>query len=279
MAEKKGLFILTNIFLLLVIVGFASWVVLAAPSVTYTFEGKVLEGSQGEYTRPLHGVDLGLFGVMGPYPYPPYNPGDEILLNETQTNLLGEFSLSVTSGISGFSSYKLKATDFSEYSSVAAVSTAGTVIDANTIEFLPPLDGKDLTGNTYWDKAPMMSGNVYDGYSGDFSRPLPGALVSLYCTNEPLDPYPGPGELIDDVLTDINGAYELSIYVPDGVCDVYDLIQTDLPGYQSTAAESTGGAVITENWIQYIGPYLSATWIGNNFWDISHRIHLPLVIK
>jgi hypothetical protein len=105
-----------------------------------------------------------------------------------------------------------------------------------------------------------LTGRVYIGASGVETTPLPGATVQAYCSNAAGD-YGAP---IGTTMTNAQGEYTLPIY---GQCEYYHLVETDPPGYISSSAASSGGAVVTSNWIRYTHPLAGKTLTGNNFWD------------
>lgn len=106
----------------------------------------------------------------------------------------------------------------------------------------------------------MLSGRVYAGNVGDESTPLSGVTMELYCSNNA-----GVlGTRIANTATDDEGWYGLLV---SGVCEFYNILQTDLPGYESVGATSVDGVVINSNWVQYIHPLEGKTLTGNKFWD------------
>lgn len=118
----------------------------------------------------------------------------------------------------------------------------------------------DIFGATSTLTIPALTGHVYIGTSGTETTPLPGAVVQAHCSNsaEVL------GALIGDAAANAQGAYSLPIY---GQCEFYHLVETDPPGFISASAASTGGTIVTNNWIRYTHPLAGKTLTGNNFWD------------
>jgi len=105
-----------------------------------------------------------------------------------------------------------------------------------------------------------LSGRVYAGNVGDESTPLSGVTVELYCSNNA-----GVlGTRIASTTTNAEGWYGLLV---SGVCEFYNIVETDPPGYESVGATSVGGTVINANWIQYSHPLEGKTLTGNEFWD------------
>lgn len=107
---------------------------------------------------------------------------------------------------------------------------------------------------------PTLSGRVYAGNVGDESTPLSGVTVELYCSNDA----DFLGEHIGSTATNAEGWYGLLVA---GVCEFYNILQTDLPGYESVGATSVDGVVVNSNWIQYAYPLGGKTLTGNKFWD------------
>ncbi|MEA1865910.1 MAG: PKD domain-containing protein [Euryarchaeota archaeon] len=119
---------------------------------------------------------------------------------------------------------------------------------------------------TYHLPTYMLSGRVYTGDVGDESTPLSGVTVELYCSNNARD----PGTLIASTTTDYEGWYGLLV---SGVCEFYNILETDSAGYTSVGATSVDGTVVTSNWIQYEYPLDEKTLTGNRFWD--RHVNLP----
>ncbi|MCC7352612.1 MAG: DNRLRE domain-containing protein, partial [Anaerolineae bacterium] len=107
---------------------------------------------------------------------------------------------------------------------------------------------------------PVLEGRVYEGNVGDESTPLSDVVVGLYCSNNAGQ----QGTRIADTATNPEGWYGLTI---SQVCEYYNIVETDPPGYTSVGATTVGGSVISANWIQYTYPLTGKTWTGNKFWD------------
>jgi hypothetical protein len=126
-------------------------------------------------------------------------------------------------------------------------------------------DGRDAATqgmNIYGDlvSLAMFSGRVYAGNVGDESTPLSGVTVELCCSNNAGD----LGTRIASTVTNAEGWYGLLV---SGVCEFYNIVETDPPGYTSIGATTVGGTVINPNWIQYVVPLAGKTLTGNKFWD------------
>lgn len=131
-----------------------------------------------------------------------------------------------------------------------------------------------------------LSGRVYEGQTGTEpppvgnAKPLAGVTLGLYGSDDAGDRGTG-GLPIQTTTTNSEGWYSLT--VRDTARDYYNIIQTDLAGYQSDGASSVGGTVKSSNWIQYryedifITP---VTTTGNKFWDtpISSGNNPPVAI-
>jgi parallel beta-helix repeat protein len=118
--------------------------------------------------------------------------------------------------------------------------------------------GMDIYGGMV--RPDMLSGRVYKGEVGDESTPLGGVTVELYCSNDADD----IETLITSTTTDSDGWYGLLV---SGVCEFYNILETDPTGYTSVGATSVDGTVVTDNWIQYEYPLDGKTLTGNKFWD------------
>ena len=118
--------------------------------------------------------------------------------------------------------------------------------------------GKDIYADLVHLQA--FSGRVYKGNVGDESTPLSGVTVELYCSNNAGD----LGQRLGSTVTSRVGWYRL---IPYGVCEFYNILETDPPGYTSSGATSVGGTRINDNWIQYTHPLEGKTLTGNKFWD------------
>ncbi len=137
------------------------------------------------------------------------------------------------------------------------------------IQYTAPLENKDLTGNRFWDTPKVelnrIQGNVFVGLQGDETIPLELATVSLYGSNSA----GVQGDLLGSTLTNSDGWFGL--IAPAGY-EYYSIVETNLPGYLSEAASSTGGVVQSADWIQYAAPLEAKDLTGNRFWDRLNRI-------
>jgi hypothetical protein len=107
----------------------------------------------------------------------------------------------------------------------------------------------------------MLTGHVYEGYTGDESSPLSNVALDLYCSNN-ADQL---GSLLTNTVTDSTGSYTIML---NNVCEYYNIIETDPTGYISTGA-SSAGRVINDNWIELTYPLSASEMSDNDFWDIS----------
>ena len=106
----------------------------------------------------------------------------------------------------------------------------------------------------------QFSGRVYDGLVGDESSPLIDVTVELYCSAN----HAVLGTRITTTTTDPAGWYGLTT---DASCEFFNILQIDLPGYESEGATTVGGEVINDHWIEYSSPLGGVTLTGNKFWD------------
>ncbi|MDH4136460.1 MAG: M4 family metallopeptidase, partial [Anaerolineae bacterium] len=107
---------------------------------------------------------------------------------------------------------------------------------------------------------PGLSGYVYAGDMGDESTPLNSVTVELYCSNN----IGQLGTRVASTTTNAEGWYDLPI---PGVCEYYNILETDPPDYTSVGATAIGGRVVTSNWIEYALPLGGKTLTDNKFWD------------
>lgn len=118
--------------------------------------------------------------------------------------------------------------------------------------------GIDLYGETV--SVYHFSGNAWEGEGGDRTVPLPNVAIKLYCSNDA-----GlPGTLVTATQTNLTGYYLL---VVNETCEYYNILETDLAGYESVMASSVDGIAINSNWIQYLGPISGKVLSNNEFWD------------
>ena len=108
----------------------------------YAFSGKVFSGNLGDESTPLGYVQMGLYcssdsGSLG-----------ELVAQSATNAHTGQYYL-VTSRSCNY--YNIVETDPPGYISVGASSPGGTVINVNWIQYVPPLAGKNLTNNKFWD--------------------------------------------------------------------------------------------------------------------------------
>ena len=118
--------------------------------------------------------------------------------------------------------------------------------------------GVDIYGGV--EELFMLSGQVFEGDIGDESTPLEGATVELYCSNDE----PAVGTFLSNTVSDGEGWYGL---ITGATCEYFNIQEIDPEGYISVGATSVGGAVVSDNWIQYTPPLLGKTLTDNDFWD------------
>ncbi len=253
----------------------------ASPHTLYTLEGRVFAGNVGNETTPVAGVTVSLYGANNSYP----DPG--VFIRSAVTDGNGWYGLNIEEGDPAYEFYKIIETDLPGYDSAGATSVGGVVQTANWIEYVIPLEGKVLTGNKFWDFAPVFTptstptptstqtpthtptaapqicqGRVFEGEVGDEGHPLADVVVELYVAN---GPYPNPGTLLHTTATDGNGWYSLPC--PDGY-EFYAIRETDPPNHISVGAASVSGIVRGYNWVEIAGPSLGGLDLsGNKFWD------------
>jgi hypothetical protein len=270
MTKTKSFWFLSSLFFIMLPMLWNYRSIISAPNTEWILEGRVYEGNQGEITRPLQGAWIEVYGVYGAY------PTTGTLLRMVTTDAAGWYGISVYDTDGPFTHYYILAVDRPGYTSVSATTVGGLVRTANWIEYEAPLAGKTWTGNIFWDRAPVLSGRVYEGNPGVEDRPLAGVRVELYCSP---NPYPALGDLLVATETNQDGWYGLSTYIVYAFCDFYHIIQVDQPSYYSSGATTVSGKVQTDNWIEYVSLLTGKTFTGNKFWDDTNHVYLPLVRK
>ena len=127
-------------------------------------------------------------------------------------------------------------------------------------------DGRDSATqglNIYGDlvSLPFFSGRVYVGDPREGQAlPLGGVAVELFASNSAGN----LGTRVGNTITDREGWYGLTARYG---FEFYHIVETDLPGYVSVHADSTGGEVIDNNHIRYVLPLEGKNLADNNFWD------------
>ncbi|MBN2104257.1 cadherin-like domain-containing protein [bacterium] len=115
----------------------------------------------------------------------------------------------------------------------------------------------------YAQSSDYLSGTVFSGNKPDENTKISGVTVKLYGSMNS-----GTlGSQIGSTTTDGNGWY--SLLAVSGY-EYYNIVETDLSGYQSVGASSVSGTVINSNRIQYSiasQPLSAQTKTGNKFWD------------
>lgn len=218
------------------------------------FQGRVYQGEVGDESQPISGVTVSLWVSNNP------EPASFAFDSSTTTDGDGWYGLNIPEGVEY---YRIIESDPAGYQSVGATTVSGTIIDANTIEYVVPLTEKTLTGNKFWDQ-PLtweFQGRVFSGEMGDESSPISGVTVSLFGAN---NAYPDSGILIESTTTNSEGWYGL-----EGAqgFEFYKIIEIDPVDYFSVGATTVDGVVQSSNWIEYGLPIEGKTLTGNKFWD------------
>jgi hypothetical protein len=145
-------------------------------------------------------------------------------------------------------------------------------LSSGTIKFLTSegsslfIDDVEVWGppNTY-----MIMGNVFSSPPGDLSQPIEGVEVSAFVSN---NRYPDPGKQLAVTKTDENGRFWFE--VPAGF-EYYSVREDNFPGYESVAAESPGGEVRENDWIEFSAPLDGKNLDGNRFFDHVQVTEVP----
>lgn len=236
----------------------------------YYFEGYVYAGEVGNESTPLPGVTVSLYGSNNPC------PNEGALMKSATTDASGWFRLAYFEDEYGWEFFHIRQTNLPGYTSVGASSIAGTVCTADWIQHGLPLEGKNLTGNKFWDQSAAsptptptpwvatLSGRVFVGEPPYETQPRAGVTVSVHGTNRR---YPDPGTLLRSTVTDSSGAFVLTVTSGDGSYQLYVLRETNPPGSTSTGASSIGGTVRDADWIEYQTPLAGKILSDNKFWD------------
>ena len=245
-------------------VGLLLLAVVVSPGVataqSNVFQGRVFNGQVGDESQPLAGVTVSLYGANNPY------PDIGAFVGSTTTDAAGWYQLQADPG---WEFYHIIETNPWGFDSVGATSVDGTVQTSDWIEFLIPLEGRDLTGNKFWDMGDTgpseftFEGRVYEGDVGDQSRPLAGAEVEVRGAN---NSYPDMGELITMMSTDGEGWYDLTVL---DSWEYYHLIEVAPQGFENSGAASIEGTVRTAGWIEYASPLLGKVITDNHFWNVE----------
>jgi len=110
----------------------------------------------------------------------------------------------------------------------------------------------------------VLSGRVYVGQVGDESRPVEGARVELYASND----VHVLGELFSTTHTNEQGWYGLQVPLS---MEFFTIVQQRPEGYTSVGATTVDGTVKQNNRIQYAYPLDNKTLTGNKFWIQSQE--------
>jgi len=282
-------------------------VALPASADTWFLQGRVYDGEIGDESRPIQGVEVGLFGAFNEY------PTEVFFIRSTTTNAAGWYGLEVYDD-DAYEYIQIRETDPVDFVSVGATSVSGIVREPNIIEYVHPPDGLTLTGNKFWDQGPttptatptltptwtptptashsptstptptptvtptpepgvtVLEGRVFEGNEGDFGSPIGGVTVSVFGSN---DPYPDEGVPLESTQTNGDGHYALLLEPEAKVWEYYHLIEDDLPGFDSVAASSPTGNVRDPNWIEFPIPLPDGVLSANHFWDVGSATATP----
>ena len=273
----------------------------AVPVQAQLFQGRVYRGEVGDENTPIAGVTVALYGGSNPY------PDAGVLLRSTTTDSEGWYGLEVTDDDVIYEFFHIREENPVNHWSAGATSVDGTVRDPDWIEFAIPLDVQDLTGNKFWDLTELVDtptptatntrtptptrtptepdaatptptltptpeqwehffeGEVRAGEPGDDQGSVAGVTVQLWGAN---NPHPDPGVLLDETFSGDQGQFVLRAGHEQGVWEFYHLLEEDLPGWASSAAESINGVVQTSNWVEFAWPLEGHDLAGNLFWDV-----------
>jgi len=158
------------------------------------------------------------------------------LLGSVGTGTSGSYQLVSNTG---YAFYHLVEIDRPDYYSVGAQSPTGTIVNPNWIR-IPAPPGGTYPGNNFWDEVtavtptptPTVVPLFFAGYVL-LDLPLPEAIVGATVTL-----YVMQGTTwvpVDTSLSDNSGHFDL-IYAGNPASE-YRIVETNLPGYQSTRAE------------------------------------------
>jgi len=236
------------------------------------FSGYVFEGLPGPFNPGIEGVEVAIYST---------NVSGQLqnLLDRTTTDTDGYYVLTTPDEV--FTEY-LEIVEFNlpGYTSVDVYSSGGTPLSLDMIEYVAPWGAKDRTNNNFWDQAPtptptftstptpVFSGHVYAGAVGDTRTPLSEVELGLYCSNT----FGVQGELIDRAVTGRRGTYSLQA---SQLCEFYNIMEWDPPGYSSVGATTPGGTIINSNWIVYAYPLAGKQLDSNDFWDLPPVTAMP----
>jgi PKD repeat protein len=124
----------------------------------------------------------------------------------------------------------------------------------------------------------VISGHVYTGNPGDYSRPLSSVRILIVPSNEPDSYY--PSNIQANAYTDGSGFYQFQFtpkYLPqdpdcsqtrDGCPQYYFIVLFNPPGSIPAGARSPSGTVTSPAWIRIPFPSSTSSMTGNDFWII-----------
>ena len=111
-------------------------------------QGRVFQGPQGDESTPLENVLVSMYGSN--------NAGQQgTFLESMLTFPDGWFGIIAPAG---YEYYSIIETNPDGYISAAAVSPAGNVLSVDWIQYVIPLEGKELAGNHFWDQPQAAQG-------------------------------------------------------------------------------------------------------------------------
>ena len=110
--------------------------------------------------------------------------------------------------------------------------------------------------------APFVFGGHTRVRGGDSSFMIGLVEVDLYCSTDA----DALGDKFATVRSDYVGVYELAV---PGTCEFYNLVGIPPQGHSAHMAETVGGKVINDSWIQYTQPLQGKELGRNEFWMIA----------
>ena len=304
----------------LLLLGLLEWAILGTASArplgpepsaltpVWTFSGGVYQGQPGDYTTPLAGVTVAIYGANSTL-------GWGTWIRETTTNRSGAFSLSVSGYDGDYAYYNIVETDPLGHTSTGALSgSGGEVVTANWIRFSNPSSG-GYAENFFWDvpvptatptptftvvrptrtpsptpthtraAAPTPTATSWAPvveiggavFVTPIQLPMPEVEVSLYGSQHPME----LEQRLDVTETTGDGSFVLRYTPALAAAQGYPyliLVVTD-PEYRAVGAWSeSGGEVVAGNRLVWHQPS-PGHYGGNGFRVSSLRVYLPIVMK
>ena len=241
----------------------------------WTLQGKVFDDACRAESCPIRSMTVNLVGSDLPYGG---RPGT--VLQSATTDPNGWYGLTACDTNPIWTYYRIEMTLPLFWSAVRASSMSGDVKSNNqVIEFLWPLEGKDLTGNKFWVSIPptptptpspqpncwTLQGKVFDDACPGESCPKPGVTVNLVGSNSPYGT--GSDTLLKSATTDGNGWYGLTPCIWEPIWDYYRIELSVPPGWSAVTATSVSGDVKSNfRVIEFTWPLAGKDLTGNKFW-------------